>query len=141
MILRRSTPCFAFLNLAARSETSALLTTWRMYIIVVMSSPSADAAASALRDVSGGDSLVFVSFVVCGFVHGSGVFQWFTVGVHSEESVFYFDLSLRQIAGVLNAGRASVYMPATASARPAREMRQEGGGPAVEWESCDFIIA
>ncbi|GBP87161.1 hypothetical protein EVAR_62630_1 [Eumeta japonica] len=70
MILRRSTPCFAFLNLAARSETSALLTTWRMDIIVVMSSPSTDAAVPAQRDVNGGDSLVFVSFVVYSFVYG-----------------------------------------------------------------------
>ncbi|GBP87762.1 hypothetical protein EVAR_28644_1 [Eumeta japonica] len=38
MILRRSTPCSAFLNLAARSETSALLTTWRMDIIIVVMS-------------------------------------------------------------------------------------------------------
>ncbi|GBP10096.1 hypothetical protein EVAR_59542_1 [Eumeta japonica] len=44
MILRRSTPCFTLLNFAARSATSALLTTWRMDIVVLISSPRADAA-------------------------------------------------------------------------------------------------
>ncbi|GBP44054.1 hypothetical protein EVAR_85208_1 [Eumeta japonica] len=49
MIWRRSTPCFALLNIAAISVTSALLTTWRMDIMVFMSSPRADAAAPVHR--------------------------------------------------------------------------------------------
>ncbi|GBP25937.1 hypothetical protein EVAR_84495_1 [Eumeta japonica] len=57
-IRRQFTPCFAFLNFAAKSATSAFLTTRRMNIIVLMSSPRADAAVPAERDERGGDSLV-----------------------------------------------------------------------------------
>ncbi|GBP03519.1 hypothetical protein EVAR_101850_1 [Eumeta japonica] len=48
IIFRLSSPCFAFLNLAAKSATSALLTTCSTDIIVPMSSTSADAADAAV---------------------------------------------------------------------------------------------
>ncbi|GBP23379.1 hypothetical protein EVAR_22237_1 [Eumeta japonica] len=86
---------------------------------------------------------------LCGTTHTHTRASLYAAGQHARVAAVR-DLPCREsLKGILSAqevtgtparvGRTLAYTPAAAGARPAPEMPQEGGRPAMEWGSCDFI--